>query len=131
VRFLSKPWVPLCDAVLAAVPDSNDDPGLGYARQHYREELRAALVSPVDVLTPHDRTLLRYSLVDGLTLEEIASIYRTHKSTISRRLARARGALWDATRTALAPRLADSTEELASVIRAVRTGLDLSLERLL
>jgi RNA polymerase sigma-70 factor (ECF subfamily) len=123
--------VQLCDAVLAAIPDPNDDPGLGYARQHYRDELRTALAAAVDTLTSHDRTLLRYSLVDGLTLAEIASIYRTHKATISRRLARARGALWDGTRAALAPRFGEGSEELASVIRAVRTGLDLSLDRLL
>ena len=123
--------VPLCDAVLAAIPDPNDDPGLGYARQHYRDELRTALASAVDLLTPRDRTLLRYSLVDGLALPEIASIYRTHKATISRWLARARGALWDGTRAKLASRLGESSEELASVIRAVRTGLDLSLDRLL
>jgi RNA polymerase sigma-70 factor, ECF subfamily len=121
----------LCDAVLAATPDPNDDPGLGYARRHYRDELRTALASAVDKLTPGDRALLRYSLVDGLTLAEIAAIYRTHKATISRRLARARGALWEGTRAALSPTLGADTEELASVIRAVRTGLDLSLDRLL
>lgn len=122
---------PLGDAVLAAVPDPTDDPAMAFLRHHYRKDLAAALATAIAALDARDRTLLRYSLVDGLDLGEIGAIYRTHKSTISRWLARARTRLWSATRDALTGPGGFDAAELESLVRAVRSGLDLSFERLL
>ncbi len=121
--------VPLDEAILAAVPDPADDPAMRVLQHRYRTDLAAALTTAIAQLTARERTLLRYSLIDGLDLSEIGAIYRTHKSTVSRWLAQARTNLWRATRDALAGSFGDA--ELESLIRAVRSGLDLSLERLL
>lgn len=129
VARIQRREVPLGDAILAAVPDPADDPAMLVLRHRYRADLAAALTTAIAQLTARERTLLRYSLVDGLDLSEIGAIYHTHKSTISRWLALARTNLWRATRDALAG--AFGGEELESLIRAVRSGLDLSLERLL
>jgi RNA polymerase sigma-70 factor, ECF subfamily len=104
--------VSLDDAMLAAVPDPTDDPA----------------IAALDV---RDRSLLRYSLVDGLDLGAIASIFQTHKSTISRWLARARTRLWGLTRDSLIGPGGIDRADVESLVRAMRSGLDLSLARLL
>lgn len=123
--------VPLSDAVIATVPDPADDPAMTILRHHYRTELAAAVATALATLDARERTLLRYSLIDGLDLSAIGTIYHTHKSTISRWLARARARLWQATRAALTCPGGIDSVEVESLIRAVRSGLDLSLERLL
>lgn len=122
--------LPLGDAVLAAVPDPDDDPELVYLRGEARDELAAAVATAIAGLTARERALLRYSLVDDLTLDEIGAIYRVHKSTVSRWLAAARDHLWEAARADLIARLGDDAH-VSSVVRGLRSGLDLSLERLL
>ena len=123
--------IPLGDAVLAAVPDPADDPELRYLRADLRDELRAAVAAALTALEPRDRTLLRYSLLDNLTLDEIGAIYRVNKSSVSRWLARCRERLWEAARDELGRRLEGQTDTISSLVRSLRSGLDLSLERLL
>lgn len=121
----------LDDAMLAAVPDPADDPALAVLRQHYRAELATALTTAIAALELRDRSLLRYSLVDGLDLGAIAAIFHTHKSTISRWLTRARTRVWTLTRDALTRPGGLDRADVDSLVRAVRSGLDLSLARLL
>ena len=52
------------------------------------------------------------------------------RSTIMRRLARARERLFEGTRDAMMSKLRLSTEEFASVARDVQSGIDLTLSRL-
>ncbi len=126
-----KKEVALGDAVLAAVPDPSDDPELRYLRHDLRDVLRDAVAAALDALTSRERALLRYSLIDGLTLDEIGAIYNAHKSSISRWLARAREQLWETARDKLATQLAGQSDQISSLVRGLRSGLDLSLERLL
>jgi len=123
--------ISLDDAMLAAVPDPVDDPALAVLRRHYRDDLATALTTAIAALDVRDRSLLRYSLVDGLDLGAIASIFSTHKSTISRWLARARTRLWHLTRDALIKPGGIDRADVESLVRAMRSGLDLSLARLL
>ena len=123
--------IPLGDAVLAAVPDPADDPELRYLRSDLRDELRAAIAAALTSLDARERTLLRYSLIDGLTLDEIGAIYRVNKSSVSRWLSRAREQLWESARDELCRRLSGQTDTISSLVRSLRSGLDLSLERLL
>jgi RNA polymerase sigma-70 factor (ECF subfamily) len=121
--------IALGDAVLASVPDAGDDPELRYLRGEARVHLVDAVASALAAMTSRERALLRYSLIDGLTLDEIGAIYGAHKSSISRWLSRARERLWEAARDQLATKL--SAEHVSSLVRSLRSGLDLSLEKLL
>lgn len=123
--------IPLGDAVLAAVPDPADDPELRYMRGEMRDQLAIAIRESLGELTPRERTLLRYSLLDDLTLDEIGVIYATHKSTVSRWLSRARERLWELARDKLAVRLAGQADQISSLVRGLQSSLELSLERLL
>jgi RNA polymerase sigma-70 factor, ECF subfamily len=130
-RRRRKVEISLDDALLAAVPDPADDPRLVVMRHQYRDDLAAALARAIAQLEVRERSLLRYSLVDGLDLGAIGSIFHTHKSTISRWLTRARTRLWRLTREALIAPGGIPREEIESLVRAMRSGLDLSLGRLL
>ncbi|HEU0035968.1 MAG TPA: sigma-70 family RNA polymerase sigma factor [Kofleriaceae bacterium] len=120
----------LGDALLASVPDPSDDPELVYLRGEVRDDLPAALETAIKSLAPRERTVLRYSLLDGLSLDEIGAIYQVNKSTVSRWLAAVREKLWRETRAALVERLGDS-QDVTSLVRGLQHGLALSLERLL
>ena len=78
-----------------------------------------------------ERTLLRLHTVEGLSLERMGVMYRKDKATLSRWLAAAREKLAEETRARLAERLALAPPELASLLRAIRSQLEVSLLRLL
>ena len=71
--------VALGDAVLAAVPDPSDDPELVYLRGEVRDDLAAAVEVAIATLSARERAVMRYSLVDQLSLAEIGAIYRVNK----------------------------------------------------
>ncbi len=97
----------------------------------YREPFERAFRASLAELSAKERTLLKLHFVDGLSMEQIGAMYRTHKSTVSRWLASARGALLDATRQRLEAALGIRGTELRSLVRLVRSQLNLDLSRLL
>jgi RNA polymerase sigma-70 factor (ECF subfamily) len=107
------------------------DPELDYIRAMYRDAFAAAFRDAVATLDQRQKSLLRYQLVDGLTIDDIASLHGVHRATASRWLASARDAIADGTRALLAKRLDLKTEEIESLIRLVRSRVDVSLERLI
>lgn len=113
----------------ATVPGNH--PELEHLRQRHRADFQAALAESLAALPSRERTVLRLHLVEGLSLERIGTAYRTHKSTVSRWLARAREAVLEGTRTRLAERLHLSEGELHSLLRDVPGELDQSLSVLL
>ncbi|WNG32305.1 sigma-70 family RNA polymerase sigma factor [Archangium violaceum] len=113
----------------ATVP--GDHPELELLRQRHRTDFQAALAEALAALPSRERTVLRLHLVEGLSLERIGTVYRTHKSTVSRWLARAREEVLAGTRSRLAERLRLSDGELHSLLRDVPGQLDQSLSSLL
>lgn len=114
------------DEALATLPDTAElEAGVLRAdqQQHFKEAFRAAVAS----LTPRQRALLRLSLVDGLTLDEIAPIHGMHRSSVARWLAEARERLAEQTRLELGSRLCLEGEALESLLRSVQARFDLSL----
>lgn len=105
----------------------------GLAAAHIKAELRGAFKeafrSAFDSLSSRERTLLRYQLLDDLAVHEIARIYRVHRVTVSRWLLDLRTRLEEETRAALKRTLRLSAEELESHLRALRSGIELSLTR--
>lgn len=104
---------------------------LDYLRQRHRADFQAALAEALAALPARERTVLRLHFVEGLSLERIGAMYQTHKSTVSRWLARAREEVLSEVRRKLAERLQLSAEELQSLLRVVGSQLDASLSALL
>ncbi len=103
------------------------DPVLSALKHRYRRELAEAFHTALAELVPRDRTLLRYQLVDGLGIDEIAALHRVHRATAARWLARVRDDLIEATRALLADKLGMADEEVASMLRLVQSELDFSV----
>ena len=105
------------------------DPARDHLRATYGGAVKAAFEAAIRDLPPRERTLLRFHLVDGLTIDDLARIYKIHRATAARQLDRAREAVAAATRAHLAASI--PAPELADVAALVQSQLDLSLSRVL
>ncbi|MFY0535968.1 hypothetical protein [Nannocystis pusilla] len=61
-----------------------DDPEIVMLRERCRDELRAALRAAVAALDSRERTLLRLSLRDRLTVDQLGALFHVHRSTAAR-----------------------------------------------
>jgi RNA polymerase sigma-70 factor (ECF subfamily) len=100
-------------------------------RGRYGGLLKRAVEGALEGLEADDRNVLRFYFVDGLTVEQIARIRGSHKSTVSRLITRVRKQLREQVAEAFAEDPNERPEELSSVLRAVMSQLDVSLERAL
>lgn len=107
------------------------DPELEFLKEAYRGEFKRALHEALGELSSDQRNLLRYHLLDKLTLAQIGALYGLHLSSISRRLDRTRSALLAGTRRNLAIRLSVDDGELDSIMRLIQSHLDGSISRAL
>ena len=119
------------DEALEALPLAGPDPELAAVRGQHRAVFSEAFRAALATLTPRERNLLRLQALDGLSLSAIGEMYGVNKSTVSRWLAHAHEALLAATREGLAQRLALDPAALDSLLKAMRSSLDLSVARLL
>jgi RNA polymerase sigma-70 factor (ECF subfamily) len=114
---------------LIAAPGYAQDPVLEELKTKYRTELANAFRAALGELPARERTLLRYQLIDGLSIDEIGAIYRVHRATAARWIAKIREDLVESTRTRMAAALGVDTEEAASIVRLVQSQLDVSVIR--
>jgi RNA polymerase sigma-70 factor (ECF subfamily) len=103
------------------------DADLEHAKRHYREEFQRAFSAALRGLSARDQTLLRQHVIDGLSIDQLGALYHMHRATAARNLQRARAALLEATRAQLASRLAVGPRELDSILRLVRSRLEVTL----
>jgi RNA polymerase sigma-70 factor (ECF subfamily) len=116
--------------------DSDDllaspDPELEYLRARYAPQFHQAFTQALAALEARDRTVLRLHLVDGLSIDRIGQLYEVHRATAARWLAQARDHLFDKTRARLHDELGLSATEFASIVKLVRSQLDVSICRIL
>jgi RNA polymerase sigma-70 factor (ECF subfamily) len=120
----------LDDAVLDMMSPI-ESPELDYLRERYRTGVNDALRAALATLADEPRALLRYSLVDGWSVDRIGAVYGIHRATAARRVAAARELLAAAIRAELAARLSITIAEVDSIVGMVQSRIDVSLERLL
>jgi RNA polymerase sigma-70 factor (ECF subfamily) len=117
----------LDESVLFDLPDIADDPELGLMKRHYRAEFDAAVAVAFAALAPKERNLLRYAVVKKLTTEAIGVIYDVHRTTAMRWLDEAQRSFLREIRAAMMARLHVTRSELESILRLVRSRLELTL----
>lgn len=117
------------DAILHSIFDADADPETQVIRQRCKSELREGFCAALASLSVRDRTLIRYSLLDGMSVDTIGSIYRVHRATAARWVSAARGRLLEAFHLQMSTRLGVSAAELESLVRWARSAVDLSIER--
>jgi len=118
------------EALLDALSPATD-PEIERLKERYRQAFAAAFAEAVRGLPARERKLLRLSVVDGLGVEAIGKRFEVHHATAARWLVRAREMLLDATRARLAGDLGLTADEVDSVIRLVRSRVEVSIVRLL
>jgi RNA polymerase sigma-70 factor (ECF subfamily) len=109
------------------IPSAADDAELELLKTHYREQFHAAFAVALAELSPSDRTLLRQHYLLGLGIGQLATMYGVHRGTVTRRLERCTLELLDATRRTLANRLRVDRTDVDSILRLVRSRLDISI----
>lgn len=107
------------------------DPELDQLKVKYRDEFAGAFREALLALSARERTLLRHHVIDGLGVEAIGTLYKVHHSTAARWLVKAREAVLAGTRARLASKLRMSRDEVDSVLRLIRSRIEVSIERLL
>jgi RNA polymerase sigma-70 factor, ECF subfamily len=107
------------------------DPEAEVLRDRYRGAFRAAFVAALAGLSERQRNLLRQYHLDGLTIDQLGALYGINRATAARQVASARAALLAATRDRLAAGLAIDANDVDSIIRLVRSQLELSIRELL
>lgn len=117
------------DDALLEVCALDDDPELAYMKASYRAVFKAAFQEALDSLEARERTLLKQQIVDGLGIDELGALYEVHRATAARWVSAAREKLLARTRRTFMLRARISSDECASIMRMVRSQLDVSLHR--
>ncbi len=119
---------PTDDALLEARAQQ-DDPELAYMKAAYRASFKVAFQEALESLLPRERTLLKQQIVDGLGIDELGALYQVHRATAARWVQSAREKLLLRTRRTFMLNARISSDECESIMRMVRSQLDMSLQR--
>lgn len=114
----------------AKTPSEQDDE-LAQMIGHYREPVMRAFTAAVAALPREHRTLLRLHYVYSLTTADLAKMFRISRATLVRRIADARDGLFELLQGALFGQAGVPPEECESVLRLVKSQVDLRLSSLL
>jgi RNA polymerase sigma-70 factor (ECF subfamily) len=118
---------PLDEMLLEASSDPTNLE-LEHLKQKYRAEFKVAFERALASLESRERNILRYQLVDGLNIDQIATIYGVHRATVARWIARTREDLLSGTRRALVDALKLSDSQVDSIFRLIQSNLDISFQ---
>ena len=117
------------DDALLAERASGDDPELQYLKAKYREDFREAVADAITRLPAKSALVLKQSVVDGLSIDALASLHGTHRATCARWIAQAREELLTLVRTRFGERARVQGAELESVLRLLESNFDVSVRR--
>lgn len=117
------------DDELEALLVFDDDLEFAEARSRYRAAFRVAFGLALQSLNSTQRTVLRHHLLDRLSIDEIGSLHRVHRSTAARWLTKIREDLFRVTRAQLLEQLELASAEFDGVMHLVRSQLEFSVGR--
>jgi RNA polymerase sigma-70 factor, ECF subfamily len=117
--------------LLDALTQMGADPEFVAAKLEHQQEFRLALGDCLEALGAREKTLLRMNFLDHMNIDEIGVVYRVHRATVARWLAAIRGQVFECVCQRLSLKLRSSPSEVASLVRLVRSEIDVSLARLL
>jgi RNA polymerase sigma-70 factor, ECF subfamily len=119
------------DSALERYLSSSADPAMTLVKARLRSQFEEALKAALGRLSLRERTALRLTLIAGLTLDKVAAMYNVNASTVSRWLTGAREQLLDDMKAFLKERRNLDPAELESIVRLVRSQVDVSLSGIL
>ncbi len=116
------------DDELSELPAAVADPELALLRTRYGEQVREAFAAAFAALGERERNVLRQYYIDGLTIDQLAALYQVNRATTARWVAGARLAVVGHTREQLVGRFGIAPTDVDSILRLVRSQLDVSLK---
>lgn len=117
--------------VLRALASVEPSPEIEHFRRHYGTAFKAAFTQAFGSLDRRQRNVLRHHFLDGLTVAQIGLLYQSHRATVARWIVGARAQLLAHTRSSLRKQFAVEAAELDSILRIVKSHIEISLRRLL
>lgn len=125
------------DATAASGDDEIDElpaavagPELEMLRTRYRDQVKQAFAAAFAALGERERNVLRQYYIDGLTIDQLAALYQVNRATTARWVAGARLSVVANTREHLVDKLGIAAGEADSIIRLVRSQLDVSVREI-
>jgi RNA polymerase sigma-70 factor (ECF subfamily) len=118
------------DGELDALPAAVRDPELELLQTRYRDQVREAFAAAFMKLSERQRNVLRQYYIDGLTIDQLGALYQINRATAARWVGAARMAVVAATSAELVDRFHVPSGEVSSIIRLVRSQLDVSVREL-
>jgi RNA polymerase sigma-70 factor (ECF subfamily) len=122
---------PAGDLLLDRLPAAGDDPELALLKARYAGPFREAFAGALASLPAPARLLLKQHYVDGLTGEDLGQLHRVHRKTVLRWIAEARQQVVVEAERRITEVVGVPQNDLASLLRLVRSRLDLSVHDLL
>ena len=123
LKARQRPTVPDASAAVQLTPDL----GTQVEKAQVRAEVEQAMELVLASLDTEERAWLKLYYLDGLSLEKVASLFGVHTSTISRRIAALESHVLSSLRERLQHQLRLPRAEVESLIRFVRSQLEVSL----
>ncbi len=111
------------DEQLARITTRDDDHEAS-AKQRHRAAFTEAFGAALTSLDDREKNLLRQHYLDGLSIDQLGSLYRAHRTTTARWLVAARERLLERTRAHLMQRLRVPLADCDSIIRNVKSQFD-------
>jgi len=115
----------------SAAPAMDSSPELALMKRRYANDFAAAVEHAFKTLSEKERTILQLNIIDRLSIDAIAQLYKVGRSTAARWLVSARTTLADATRELLREKLHLTDSEYDGLSRLVLSEFDVSVARLL
>lgn len=113
-------------------PNATPGPEKKHLRTQYTAELKKAIREAFAALEVRQRNLLRQHILDELTIDDLARLYRVHRATCARWLADARADLGKHTRKKLVSSLGlQQKDDVDSLLRFLDSDIELSISRIL
>ncbi len=100
-------------------------------RKTHAAEFKAAVEEGIRRLSVQERNMLRMSVLDKMSIDDLAALFRMHRSTAARRLSRARESVLDHAHTRLRQDLGLSASEAGSLCGDLAGQINLTLSRVL
>ncbi len=109
-----------------SLPDTGNEE-LEFLKRRYRDLFSQALVAAAKALPDRERSVLRMSFAEGLSIDRIAAIYGVDRSTAARWISKAKDLLLQRTHEFLQAKGGIAADELLSLQRLVRSQIETSL----
>jgi RNA polymerase sigma-70 factor (ECF subfamily) len=99
--------------------------------EEHREAFREALQEALAMLTAREKTILRLHFLDGMNIDALGTVFQVHRATVARWLVSIRTRVLDDVRKRLSLDLGASSSEAQSLVRLLRSEVQVSIQRIL